>query len=400
MAPSHREAAREPLPASLYLHIPWCLSRCPYCDFNVYAARTWPEEEYTGALVRELEWFTEREPFGSTTLGTVFFGGGTPSLFSPASIERILRAITHRFETSADLEVTLEANPGTVDAGRLGGFRDAGVNRLSLGLQTFQPRLLEALGRRHDVNQSREALEAGRKAGFDRLSLDLMYAIPTQTRAELEDDLVQASDAGPDHVSAYALIFEPGTPLTRELEAGRIERLSEKTEAEMYETVGETLGAAGLVQYEISNYCLPGQEARHNQAYWRGHPYLGLGAGAHCFAPHGAPPAPDATFGVRWQNERDPARYREKVERDGHAIAEHETLSRGQALGEFCWLRLRENRGLDRDEFRRRFDAGFEEIFPHVADLRSEGLLEEREGRLALSSTGRLLADSVFASFF
>lgn len=400
MAPSHRKAAREPLPASLYLHIPWCLSRCPYCDFNTYAAQSWPEQDYTAALLRELDWFTEREPFASTPLDTVFFGGGTPSLFAPATIERILRAITRRFRTGPDLEVTLEANPGTVDAGKLAGFRDAGVNRLSLGIQTFQPRLLEALGRRHDVGQSREALEAARTAGFDRLSLDLMYAIPTQTPAELEDDLAQAILAGPDHVSAYALIFEPGTPLTRDLQAGRIERLSEPAEAEMYETVGERLGAGGLIQYEISNYCLPGQEARHNQAYWRGRPYLGLGAGAHCFAPRGAPPAPDADFGVRWQNERDPARYREKIERDGHAVAEHESLSRSQAQGEFCWLGLRENRGLDRGEFLRRFGAEFEETFPHTADLRTEGLLEDRDGRIALTQTGRLLADSVFASFF
>ncbi len=386
--------------ASLYVHIPWCLSRCPYCDFNTYAAREWPEEAYADALVGELTWYAARPPFREATIATVFFGGGTPSLFRPATIERILSAVRDAFPVAAELEVTLEANPGTIDRDRFTGLRSVGVNRLSLGIQTFHPRLLEALGRRHSVEESRAALAAAREAGFDNLSLDLMYAVPTQTQAELEADLTEAVAFAPEHVSAYALIYEPGTPLTRDLEAGRIQRVSEDVEAEMFETVGAHLASAGYARYEVSNYARPGREARHNQAYWRGGPYLGLGAGAHSYAPEAAPMAADASHGVRWQNVRDPARYRTAVARDGHGVGEHERLTRTQAMGEFCWLALREARGLSAADFQARFGAPLVEAFPHVAALRDEGLVEPGDDRLALTRKGLLLADSIFASFF
>ncbi|MDG2306562.1 MAG: radical SAM family heme chaperone HemW [Candidatus Binatia bacterium] len=386
--------------ASVYLHIPWCLARCPYCDFNTYAAREWPEDEYRAALTAELAWFAERAPFNDVTVGTVFLGGGTPSLFAPDTIAALLEALNEQFPTAPDLEVTLEANPGTVDRDRLAGLRDAGVNRLSIGIQSFQPRLLEALGRRHSVDESRAALDAARAAGFENLSLDLMYATPTQTLEELEADLAEAITIAPDHVSAYALIFEPGTPLTRDLQAGKIERATDELEAQMFETVRTRLSGAGYAAYEISNHAQPGREARHNQAYWRGGPYLGVGAGAHSFSPAAAPMANDAEYGVRWQNVRDPAKYRDAVTATGHAVDEHESLTRTQAMGEFCWLALRETRGLAAAEFESRFGAALGTTFPHVADLQTEGLLEDQEARLTLSPRGLLIADTIFASFF
>jgi oxygen-independent coproporphyrinogen-3 oxidase len=395
--------------ASVYVHVPWCLSRCPYCDFNTYAARAWPEDEYREALEAELGWYASRPPLSGVSLATVFFGGGTPSLFAPETIARLLDALKARFPVEPDLEVTLEANPGTIDRARLAALRAAGVNRLSIGVQTFQPRLLERLGRNHSVGESRVALDAARDAGFENLSLDLMYATPSQTLAELEDDLGEAVAARPDHVSAYALTYEPNTPLHRDLQAGRVERASEDLEAEMFERVRARLGEAGYDAYEISNHARPGREARHNRAYWRGGPYLGLGAGAHSFSPGAAPPfdaaaTPEARdaepFGLRWQNERDPARYRERVRRDGHAATEREPRTRAQALGEFCWLGLREARGIAPGEFAARFGIPLREAFPHVPDLESDGLLEARDGRLALSPRGVLLADGVFSSFF
>ncbi len=389
-----------PQSTSVYVHIPWCLSRCPYCDFNTYAAREWPEDEYADALVRELAWFTERPPFDDVTLGTVFFGGGTPSLFAPKTIERILNELSRRFRTGPDLEVTLEANPGTVDRERFAGMRAAGVNRLSVGIQSFQPRLLEALGRRHSVDESRAALQAARDGGFDNLSFDLMYATPTQTLDELEADLREATEIAPEHLSAYALIFEPGTQLTRDVQAGKIERATEELEAQMFETVRARLADAGYAPYEISNHARPGREARHNQAYWRGGPYLGIGAGAHSFSPTTAPMQADASDGVRWQNIRDPARYRAATETAGHAIDEHESLTRTQAMGEFCWLALRETRGLSSAEFEARFDASLADAFGHVEELTTEGLLERRHDRLTLSPRGLLIADTIFASFF
>lgn len=385
---------------SVYVHIPWCLSRCPYCDFNTYAARSWPEADYTDALLRELAWYRAHSDFADRPIATIFFGGGTPSLFSPRSIERLLEGLASQGPVSSELEVTLEANPGTVDRERFSGFRRAGINRLSVGIQSFQPRLLEALGRRHSVTESRAALHAAREAGFDNLSIDLMYATPTQTLAELEEDLSEAIDIGPEHISAYALIFEPGTPLTRDLEAGRVERASNELEAEMFERVRERLAAAGLAAYEVSNHAQPGREARHNQAYWRGGPYLGLGAGAHSFSPAGAPVAPDSRYGVRWQNVRDPSAYRDAVEESGHAVAEHESLTVQQAMGEFCWLALRETRGLSPAEFARRFDRELGVAFPHLTDLETEGLVVEHEASLTLSPKGLLIADTIFASFF
>lgn len=385
---------------SVYIHVPWCLSRCPYCDFNTYAARSWPESEYADALVAELRWFRDRPPFDDASLATVFFGGGTPSLFAPSTIGRILEHLADRFPVASDLEVTLEANPGTVDREKFADFRAAGVNRLSLGLQSFQPRLLEILGRRHSVEESRAALWAARAAGFDNLSLDLMYAIPTQTATELEADLEEAACFAPDHVSAYSLIYEPGTPLARDLEAGRVKRAPEDLEAAMYENVRDHLGAVGYAQYEISNHARPGREARHNQAYWRGHPYLGLGAGAHSFSPGAAPMAPNAGFGVRWQNRRDPTHYRAAALADGHAVEEHEVLTRTQAMGEHCWLRLRETRGLSTREFEMTFDLAFAEAFPHVLELETQGLVAENGDHVTLTARGLLLADSIFASFF
>lgn len=376
------------------------MSRCPYCDFNTYAAREWPEDEYTGALLRELEWYAERPPFDTAEIATIFFGGGTPSLFEPRTIERILDGIAAARPVTRDVEVTLEANPGTVDRERFAGLRAAGVNRLSVGIQSFQPRLLELLGRRHSVKESRAALAAARAAGFDNLSLDLMYATPTQTLEELEADLTEAAAISPDHVSAYSLIFEPGTPLTKELQAGRIERAPEELEAKMFETVRARLGDAGYAPYEISNHARPGREARHNQAYWRGGPYLGLGAGAHSFSPGASPAASDARYGVRWQNEKDPARYQSTASAQGNAVDTHETLTRAQASGEFCWLGLREERGISETDFAARFDADFRETFPHVADLENEGLLEPRADRLALTPKGQLIADEIFSSFF
>lgn len=386
--------------ASVYLHVPWCLSRCPYCDFNTYAARSWPEKDYTDALLDELAWYRERPPFDQVSLATVFFGGGTPSLFAARSIGRLVDRLVGGFPVAGEIEVTLEANPGTVDRQHLAALRTAGVNRLSIGVQSFQPRLLEVLGRRHSVDESLRALDAARATGFDNLSLDLMYAIPTETTRDLEADLDRAVSLGPDHVSAYALIYEPGTPLTRDLQAGRIARTPDEVEATMFETVRAHLQAAGYPAYEVSNHARPGREARHNQAYWRGAPYLGLGAGAHSFAPGASPFPVSAAFGVRWQNERDPSRYQSAVRRQGHATREREPRTRAQAVAEFCWLGLRESRGISAAEFASRFGASFDATFPHIEELRSEGLVESREDRIVLTDRGLLLADSVFASFF
>lgn len=399
--------------AALYIHVPYCLAKCPYCDFNSYAARTWPEESYTGALLDELAAGVGQEPFRSAEIATVFLGGGTPSLFAPGSIARLLDGVVRSTRLAPDAEVTIEANPGTVDEERLRGFRSAGVNRISFGVQSFQPELLVVLGRQHSVEDSRRAIAAARRAGFDNLSLDLIYAVPGQSLDACGSDIDAAIELGPDHVSAYNLTFEKGTAYHRDLAAGRIRRAHEELEIEMFGAVRGRLGAAGYEAYEISNHARGGRTARHNQAYWRGLPYLGLGAGAHSFVPldgradpadaPGTAAADEASvpcFGLRWENLRDPNRYMEAVRAGDTAVASSERLDRGAAQGEACWLALRESRGLDPEEFATRFGEPFTVRFPHVVDLETEGLVDWRGGRLALTDRGLLVADSVFSSFF
>lgn len=393
-------ADEERAPAALYVHIPWCLSKCPYCDFNSWAARSWPESDYADALVRELRERTAGDGFEGRRFSTVFFGGGTPSLFHPRTIGLILDAVAAG-GLCADAEITLEANPGTVTEDRLRDFRAAGVNRISYGVQSFQPDLLLALGRRHSADDSRRALAAARRAGFENLSLDLIFAIPGQVVGACEADVEEAIAHGTEHVSAYALTYEPGTAFHRDRALGRMRQAPEDLEISMFELVRERLEAAGLRPYEISNFAQPRRASRHNQAYWRGLPYLGLGAGAHSFTPSdGRDEGPDACFGRRWENLRDPAAWMTSIREKGTAVASEESLGRGEAMGETCWLALREVRGLDPTCFRDRFGVDLVESFPHVRELEADGLVEWREGRLALTRRGLLLADGVFASFF
>ncbi|MBU6280679.1 radical SAM family heme chaperone HemW [bacterium] len=393
-----RPAGDEPATASLYVHIPWCLSKCPYCDFNSHAARTWPEAEYADAIVRELRHRSRERGFSGRRFATVFFGGGTPSLFEPRTIGRILDRVAEDPGLEAGAEITLEANPGTVNEGRLRDFRSVGVNRLSYGIQSFQPDLLLALGRRHSVDDSRGALVAARRAGFANLSLDLIFAVPGQSIESCEADLDEAVSFETEHVSAYALTFEPGTAFHRDRSAGRVRQAPEDLEVAMFELVRARLSAAGLPAYEISNFARPGFEARHNQAYWRGVPYLGLGAGAHSFAPGDGRP-PGAGFGCRRENVRDPGRWMAAVVESGSGVVETEELGRREAMGETCWLSLRETRGLDPAAFRTRFGEDFATAFPHVPDLVADGLVAWQQGRLVLTARGLLLADAVFSTF-
>lgn len=383
---------------ALYVHIPYCLAKCPYCDFNSYAARVWPEDAYADALLSELAHATREGIFPRGTATSIFFGGGTPSLFAPRTIARLLDGAARELTIAGDVEITLEANPGTVDEERLAGFVAAGVNRLSFGIQSFHPELLLALGRRHSVEDSFRALRAARDAGVKNLSLDLIYAVPGESLEACAADVARAIEIAPEHVSAYNLTYEKGTALFRELQEGRVDPAPEELEVAMFHLVRERLADAGYAQYEISNYAQPGREARHNQAYWRGTPYLGLGAGAHSFVPRDAS-ADGTSYGTRWDTLRDPNRYMEAIRAAGVAVASREELTRAQAMGEACWLGLRERRGIDLEQFAARFATPLREAFPHVDQLLADGLVEWHEQHLRLTTQGLLVADSVFASF-
>jgi oxygen-independent coproporphyrinogen-3 oxidase len=379
---------------SLYIHIPYCDSKCPYCDFNSYAAKVWPEEEYAAALIAEMESYGRREPWRGRSLATVFVGGGTPSLFAPQTIGRILgRARELWAPLPGDrVEVTLEANPGTVDHAKLAGFAACGVSRLSIGVQSFQPRHLRQLGRIHGRAEAVRAAEMARAAGVPEVSVDLMFAVPGQTLAEWEDDLGTALGLGVDHVSAYSLTYEDGTAFGNLRRRGLLRPVAEEIEVAMFVRARDLLEGAGYRQYEISNYARPGRECRHNLNYWQGGEYLGVGAGAHSFSRTGE-------AGRRWSNERSPGRYMTRIGSDGQARAFEEGLTPRQARGEFVFLGLRCRDGFEESTFTGRFGTDFLSAFPHAAELRRDGWLEADAGRWRLTDRGLLIADSLFATF-
>jgi oxygen-independent coproporphyrinogen-3 oxidase len=380
------------MPFSLYVHIPYCHAKCPYCDFNSHAASSWPEADYTKALITEMRRRSVDPVWGGDRIKTIFFGGGTPSLFDPRSIAAIIEAADATFRIESDAEITLEANPGTVEAAKMAEFRGAGVNRISMGAQSFNPAILKFLGRIHSVDETRAAAHAVHRAGFKRFNLDLIFAVPGQTVDGLLYDIDQIVALEPDHVSAYNLTFEEGTVFFADLKRGRIRALSEDDQAAMYATVRAELPRRGYPMYEISNYASPGHEARHNLTYWHAESYLGLGAGAHSFASTGR-------GGRRWWNERGPTRYIEMATTGSPEVG-GETIDYRAAMSEFVFLNLRLSRGFALRAFRERFGEEFDGAFAQVGSrLIEDRLLIEDDGRIFLSDRGLELADSVFAEF-
>jgi oxygen-independent coproporphyrinogen-3 oxidase len=382
-------------PFSLYIHIPYCISKCPYCDFNSHVVAQIPERDYTDALIRELDHYASAANWQGRTVQTIFFGGGTPSTFAPSSIGVLLERAFSSFPVDPNCEITLEANPGTVDYGNFSGYRDAGINRISVGIQSFQPRLLKFLGRVHTAEEGRKALEVVVRAGFDNFSLDLIFANPGQTLKELEDDLDAALEYRSPHLSAYNLTFEEGTPFHHEYRCGRLSALTEDEEIAMAELIEEKLGAAGLKRYEISNYALSNCYSRHNVNYWRLGDYLGLGAGAHSYLQIGM----DVIPRERWSNEKNPGRYMARINQSGIAITERENIARDKAAGEFLFLGLRMTSGVSLEAFRSAFGRAPVELYPKIETWREAGLITEKNGNLRLTAQGLLLANSIFVEF-
>ena len=381
-------------PFSVYIHIPYCLSKCPYCDFNSHVVAEIPEQAYVDALLSELAHYGASAEWRGRTAQSIFFGGGTPSTFRPESIGKLLAWVAATFPVEADCEITLEANPGTVDSEKFLGYRDAGINRISIGVQSFQPRLLKFLGRIHGVEEAKRALQTVQRANFGSFSLDLIYANPDQTINELAEDLDSALAFQPPHLSAYNLTFEEGTPFHHEYRAGKMSSLSEDAEIAMAELIETKLAAAGLLRYEISNYARPNCHSRHNSNYWRGGDYLGLGAGAHSYRRN-----TDHRTGQRWSNEKNPAKYIAQVGQKQHAVAELEQVNRAQAAAEFMFLGLRMTEGISPVVFRERFGEFPWEAFPRIKDLIEATLLEVKHGFLRLTKKGLLVANSIFVEF-
>lgn len=380
---------------ALYVHIPYCHAKCPYCDFNSYAVQRWPEQRYVAALCAELRHYATLPPWCGGEISTIFFGGGTPSLFAPESIGAVLAESARLWRLAANIEVTVEANPGTVERAKLEGYRAAGVNRMSFGVQSFAAHHLRTLGRIHDADEARGAIHLARAAHFENVSLDLIYGLPNQTLREWQDDLVQASALEPDHMSAYNLTYEEGTPFHLWRAQGMLRELPEDVDVAMFTCTQEVLGTAGYEQYEISNYARPGRACRHNLNYWRSGAYLGIGAGAHSYVR----PSNGSGWGTRWSNEKSPPAYLRSAEQQGHARQTAEQLDAQQARGEFVFLGLRCLDGFPASAFAERFGDELGAIFPHIDNLCRDGLLRCPAGRWQLTQRGLLLADSVFATF-
>lgn len=388
----------------VYVHVPFCERICPYCDFAVVAARTLPaarEQGYVDALLRELELRApacERADGGVRPLASLYFGGGTPSLLTPASIARLVAAVTARFPGGRDVEVTLEVNPSTLERARLPAFRAAGVNRLSVGVQSFSDATLKRLGRAHRADESRATLAAARAVGFDDVSLDLIAAAPGQRLGDLERDLDEVLAFAPEHVSAYQLTIEPGTPFEQAARRGQLALADEEEAIRMLERLAERLEAAGLARYEISSFARPGRAARHNRRYWERCAVLAIGAGACSYEP----PSAAAPHGIRRANLRSLDGYLARIAAGDPADAEPpERLAAASARGEAAFLALRTAAGLAAGPFGAEFGAPPRSFWPEAIDeLVAGGLLREApSGDLRLTPRGILLSNSVFAYF-
>lgn len=373
---------------ALYVHVPYCLRKCPYCDFNSYAVEAVPEEKYLSALLCELDAYCKMEPWVRLAVSSIYLGGGTPSLLKPATLAALLTQVKESFRICADLEVTMEANPAAAGELDYEALASAGINRLSLGVQSFDDKVLKTLGRLHSSAQSRACVRAAAQAGFTNIALDLIFGVPGASQEQWRSDLDQCLELEPSHISTYELTFEPGTQFYRLNELGLLPTRREEDSLEMYTTARELLEAQGYRHYEISNFARPGSEARHNQAYWRRVPYLGIGAGAHSFDP-------ECGWGVRWSNLEDPPSYMAKAQKQGSACASREELSKTQAIEEFLLLGLRQLEGVSIVEFEEIFGEPFWSRFPQAESLLAEGLIAASDERVALTKRGLPLADSV-----
>jgi oxygen-independent coproporphyrinogen III oxidase len=384
-------------PFSLYIHVPFCSQKCPYCDFNTYATPRVPEQEYVSALCREVQRYADHPGFSGRGVGTIFFGGGTPSLLSPSAIGEVIRAIDDRFGIEQGGEVTLEANPSSSDTDRYRRYRDAGINRVSFGVQSFNDERLRLLGRDHSSRDARLAVERCVEAGISNVSVDIIFGVSDQTMGDLRRDLAEATALPIAHLSTYSLTIEPGTPFFQRQERGLLVLPPDDLVAEMLSEIPSALREKGFERYEVSNYAKPGMESKHNTAYWIGVDYLGIGAGAHSYlANYDGERLVGAT---RWSTLALPATYMEAAGTERTA-SWRESLSAESLEFEFFYLGLRRTCGVSPSRFERLFGTSPLVRYGDVLrDLASEGFLTSDSDRIALTERGIALADSVVERF-
>lgn len=375
--------------AGVYLHIPFCKSRCSYCDFATDVYRNaGVVERYVDALCREIAQFTPPANAGGSDLpvDTIYFGGGTPSLLSVEQTEKILDAVRSKFDVDASAEITMEMNPATVTPETLAGYRELGVDRASFGVQTFDDTALRLLARGHDSNDARDTFRLLREAGFDNISFDLIAGLPGQTLADWERNLDEAISLAPEHLSLYLLEIHEGTPLAEQVRSKRQPRPDEDVAAQMYELMTERLDAAGYRQYEISNFARPGFESRHNSKYWRLDPVYGFGVSAHSFDGQ-----------QRYANERDTSKYVSLIERGEPAEVYREKIDQAS---EAVFLGLRLNAGIELAGYEERFGVTLQGRFGEdLRRLEDLDLIEISRDNLRLTSKGMLFSNEVFSVF-
>jgi len=362
---------------ALYVHWPFCVSKCPYCDFNSHVREAVDQAAWREALLADMAWEAEAGP--QTPLGSIFFGGGTPSLMAPATVAALIEAAERHWGFAPSIEITLEANPSSVEAARFADLAAAGVNRVSLGLQSLDDEALRFLGRAHDVAEGLGALATAQRH-FARVSFDLIYALPGQTGRDWEAQLARALAFGTGHLSLYQLTIEPGTRFAALAAKGELPEADPDHAASLYELTQEMTEAAGLPAYEISNHARPGEESRHNLAYWRYRSYLGIGPGAH-----------GRRGGLATLRHRKPENWLAALARNGHGLAEETALTPEEQARETLLMGLRLGEGIKTEGLEARIDWGV------VARLERQGLLDRSPDRLRVRPPGRLLLDRILA---
>ena len=385
----HRALPCSQQPLSIYIHIPFCIQKCGYCDFNAYLYRDGLAHAYLLGLRQEILHTAAAQSWTEYVVSSVYFGGGTPSTLAPADLIALLSLIRRAFPVAESAEITVEADPGTIELAGLERLRTGGFNRISIGVQAFDDGLLKNLDRLHAAADARRALTWARRAGFLDLNLDLMFGVPGQTLAAWEDSLHEAIAFTPTHLSVYGLTIEERTPFARRQQRGQLVLPDEEKQVAMFERADQLLSAAGYGHYEISNYALPGWRSRHNLHYWRHGEYLGFGAGAHAYL-----------HGWRWENERLPSRYIHDIAEKGTAARAPERIDRQRLIHEELMLGLRLREGIDVEVFASQYAVDLHILYAvPIAELTQAGYMQLDDGRLRLTTRGWLVADAVLGRF-
>lgn len=376
---------------SIYLHIPFCVRKCSYCDFVSYSAKPFEENHginrYFEAIKQEL--IRYKEKLSTYEVATIYLGGGTPSAVDGRLIHDLLNMIRASLNVTNDAEITIEVNPGTLTNDKLNHYKAAGINRVSMGLQTTNDQLLETIGRIHSTNDFITSYHALRDAGFNNISLDLMFGLPGQTLSDIDRAIKLIDQLKPQHVSAYSLKIEEGTPLFDAYEKGSVQLPSEELEREMYHRINSKLRELGIYQYELSNYALPGWESKHNTVYWENKPYLGVGVSSH-----------SKLDDVRFSNTSNIHEYMDSIQKGESVIIDSEPIDAEEDLFESIILGLRLNKGIQIDLLNERYAIDFETRYEKVLSSLIQDHLIIREGNtIKLTELGRDLANQVFLRF-